>query len=136
MPKPNVAHASDNENWFLEICHLPVDLNPCYSNMPSPIELSQGSIEMIDSTSAKPCDKSAYQRFYKRFVDIMERADSNNEHVMSVINNKFSEMSIEVLKAMNKNRNKTKDDLHSFPQVEKHSNRKRLAPPSSPKKRR
>ena len=50
----------------------------------------------------------------------MERADSNNEHVMSVINDKFSKMNIEVLKAMNKNCNKKEDNLCSFLQVEKH----------------
>ena len=77
--------------------------------------------------------KTAYADFYPDFVEIMDRVDMSDEQTKDVIKKKISEMRVAVhSKCRNKSSTANVGSMSSLPPIEKHSNRKRLAPPSSP----
>ena len=66
----------------------------------------------------------------------MEKLEEKNPYVKEIIKTKFSEMNIMVLQeSSRKNHSATTNGIASFPVIEKHGNRKRLALLSSPKSR-
>ena len=135
MPIPSPELHSVDQDWFLKPKHRIVDLNPYFGNEDAGIALiaEQGDDASFKSNTPKTGKRSACETFYKDFVDICDKSDHNNAQVMSVIKSKMVEMKIEVLKLSSKNSPQVStSSLASFPNIEKHHNRKRLAPPSSP----
>ena len=132
FPEPPLARQSADLNWFLEPFKSIMDRNSFFKNQNQNFSM-QADTELIKKQSRKSAN--SYQRHYKTYVDIMERVDPNDKEIEEFILNKFSEMSVGVLKMMQaKQGDSQPKGLMSFPPVEKHSSRKRLAPPSSPKR--
>ena len=64
---------------------------------------------------------------------MMDKADSSNNGVMAYTKSKFSVMKIEMLQIISKSKTPSSDRaVSSFPNIERYSTRKRLAPPSLP----
>ena len=132
---PPLDRKSEDESWFMEPKMSPLDLNPYFgSKSASMLVVSDQHIAFASRVQKKQNrKKSAYETFYKDFVDMMDKADSNNNEVMTHIKSKFSAMKIEMLQIISKSKTPSSDSvISSLPNIERCSTRKRLAPPSSP----
>ena len=133
-------HAENpDESWFLKPLSAPFDLNPYFRKNASEDDALPNLGEGLTSTddyANKSRNKSNYEMFYREFIDVMEKSEDNNHNVREIIKTKFSEMKIVVLKESSKKSLSTNTNaIASFPTIEKIGNRKRIAPPSSPKSR-
>ena len=128
-----------DENWFLKPLSAPLDLNPYFRKNASEdnvLPMLDEGLTSTDDYAKKSRNKSNYEIFYRDFIDVMEKSEDNNHNVREIIRTKFSEMKIMVLKESNKKSIPTNANaIASFPTIEKIGNRKRIAPPSSPKSR-
>ena len=136
IPKPPLDRKSDDESWFLQAKLSPVDLNPFFGSSSSESLIIDDDLDVISTVGKKKKRKrGAHETFYNDFVDIMDKADNQNQEIMDFIQHKLSDMKIEMLQKMNKTASESSTSnnaISSFPNIEKCRNRKRLAPPSSP----
>lgn len=124
--EPDHRQALTDKEWFLAPLSSPIDLNPFWANKSSKCNFDC-------SQSIHTNKKSAYESFYPDFVEIMDRVDMSDEETKSFIENKISEIRVAVYsKLSSKSAGANVGGTQSLPSVEKHSSRKRLAPPSSP----
>jgi len=138
LPSPPASTEHDNESWFLNPLSAPLDLNPYFhkdKSIDEMLPLSGEDLPSINDCAKKTSKtKSNYELFYREFIDVMEKSEENNPNVREIIKNKFSKMKIMVLQeSSRKYPSATTNSIALFLPIEKNGNRKRLAPPSSPK---
>ena len=126
LPEPDSKFSSTDKEWFLAPFSSPIDLNPFCTE-----KLQKCKFDYSQLISIKK--KTAHAAFYPDFVEIMDRVSMSDEQTKDAIKKKISEMRVAVCsKCRNKSSTANVGSMSSLPLIEKHSNRKRLPPPSSP----
>ena len=126
LSEPDSTCSSTDNEWVLAPFSSPIDLNPFHADKLNKCKFDHNQLISV-------IKKTACAAFHPDFVEIMDRVDMSDEQTKDAIKKKIIEMRVAVhSKCRNKSSTASAGSMSSLPSIEKHNNRKRLAPPSSP----
>ena len=98
IPKPPLDRKSDDESWFLQAKLLHVDLNPYFGSLLSESLITDDDLDVMSTVGKKKKRKrGACETVCEEFVDVMGKADNQNQEIMDFMQHELSDIKIEML---------------------------------------